>query len=135
MKKFNTVIVERCTDNSGKNFSFKNFTKSFFMAIFFTGVLAFFLWLIVSNINDTSFVKVMTKNMCFLIAFATARRAYAYKTGKYKKCTNPVILGVLTYLLLPIGVWVAEYQFLQIKDGNVQLKPEKNEEIDVDCKL
>ena len=103
--------------------SFKNIVVSFFLSAVVTVVLAYIMRMTTSTIADEKLVEIIYKGVFLVSAVIISQVARVYNTGKYRKSANPIVLGFITYIILPIGVWATAYQILQIKDGNVRLKP------------
>ena len=102
--------------------SFKNIVVSFFLSAVVTVVLAYIMRMTTSKIADEKLVEIIYKGVFLVLAVIVSQVARVYNTGKYRKSANPIVLGFITYIILPIGVWATAYQILQIKDGNVRLK-------------
>ena len=90
--------------------SFKNIVVSFFLSAVVTVVLAYIMRMTTSTIADEKLVEIIYKGVFLVSAVIISQVARVYNTGKYRKSANPIVLGFITYIILPIGVWATAYQ-------------------------
>lgn len=110
-----------------KGASWKNLGKSFIITVlwcFAIGFIAYMFGFVVDDSNKES----LSLLLCFLSAIGLAMIASELETKKYKHYFSAFGIFFFSFVLGPLGVWIAFYQFLQIKQGNAILEEVKTNE-------
>ena len=112
-----------------KGVNWKNLGKSFIITLFwFLGVI--FITSIItdvtitkdSTITEDKAIKGFTNLLYFLSAIGFTIIASKLETKKYKNYCPAWEIFIGVWALRELGVWIAVYEFLQIKQGNATLK-------------
>jgi len=92
--------------------------KNFFLSLL--GTLIF----LVAFLSLQHFVPIRSLWFIGALMFAAFPRMFldSVKSQKYKKCMSPTTAAWLGLFFGPLGLWIAWYQYLQIKQGNAVLK-------------
>lgn len=122
-EEFEKQKQELLVDNKGNNpppkgINWKNFWISFIISLFWSFIVE-----IACFVVDDSFTIFVL--LLVLSAIGLTIVASKLETKKYKNCCPAweIFIGIL--LLRGLGVWIASYEFLQIKQGNAVLKDKK----------
>ena len=114
----NNTAYNQQTTQQNKGVNWKNVGTSFLISLIYYIFLVFLIY----GIGEERAARNCRNVINFLCAIVMAMIAFSQNSGRYKNCSSSLGIFFIVFLLGPIGLWGALYQFLQIKQGNAVLK-------------
>lgn len=111
-------IENQVSTKNKKGINWKNVGLSFLMALLWVFFVLFISGMFSVVVDDSTILSILLIVTAVLLSIIASN----LETQKYKNCCPAweIFIGII--LLQAFGVWIALYEFLQIKQGNVTLK-------------